>query len=87
MTPVQAFLKRNRKLAVDTLHERRRKYTPRFQLGDLFRTVDIKKVFRKCDSTNWSYKLITKIKVIHDTTLGIGSTIYPRDIIKSFQYK
>ena len=36
-------------------------------LGDLVRTADIKNVFSKGDSKNWSYKLYTITEVIHDT--------------------
>ena len=40
---------------------------PKFKLGDLVRTSDIKRVFSKGDSTNYSYKLYTITEVIHDT--------------------
>ena len=32
----------------------------------MVRTADIKRVFSKGDSTNWSYKLYTITEVIHD---------------------
>ena len=37
------------------------------KLGQLVRTADIKRVFSKADSTNWSYRLYTMTEVIHDT--------------------
>ena len=43
------------------------KQEPKFKVGDLVRTSDIKKVFSKGDSTNSSYKLYKIIDVIHDT--------------------
>ena len=33
----------------------------------MVRTADIKKVFSKGDSTNWSYQIYTITEVIHDT--------------------
>ena len=43
------------------------KQRPKFELGDLVRTADIKRVFSKGGSTNYSYKLYTITEVIHDT--------------------
>ena len=67
MTPVQASKKSNEKLVFSNLHDRRVRQKPKFKLGDLVRTADIKRVFSKGDSTNWSYKLYTITEVIHDT--------------------
>ena len=67
MTPVQASKKSNEKAVFDNLRDDRLKQRPKFKLGDLVRTADIKKVFSKGDSTNWSYKLYTITEVIHDT--------------------
>ena len=33
----------------------------------MVRRADIKRVFSKGDSTNWSYKIFTKTEVNHDT--------------------
>ena len=49
------------------LQDRRVKQQPKYNLGQLVRTADIKRVFSKGDSTNWSYKLYTITEVIHDT--------------------
>ena len=49
------------------LQDRRDKQLPKFNLGQLVRTAEIKKVFSKGDSTNYSYRLYTKTEVIHDT--------------------
>ena len=66
MTPVQASKKSNEKLVFSNLQDRRVRQKPKFKLGDLVRTADIKRVFSKGDSTNWSYKLYTITEVIHD---------------------
>ena len=67
MTPNQAGKKSNEKEVFSNLTDDRVKRQPKFKLGDLVRTADIKKVFSKGDSTNWSYKLYTITEVIHDT--------------------
>ena len=40
---------------------------PKFKLRQKVRTSDIRKVFSKGDSINYSYKLYTITEVIHDT--------------------
>ena len=67
MTPIQASKKVNEKLVYSNLQDKRQKQKPKFKLGQLVRTADIKRVFSKGDSTNWSYNLYTITEVIHDT--------------------
>ena len=67
MTPIQASKKVNEKEVFSNLTDDRVKRQPKFKLGYLVRTADIKRVFSKGDSTNWSYKLYTITEVIHDT--------------------
>ena len=67
MTPNQASKKLNEKAVFDNLRDDRQKQRPKFKLGQLVRTADIKRVFSKGDSTNYSYKLYTITEVIHDT--------------------
>ena len=67
MTPIQASKKSNEKLVYTNLEDRRVRQRPKFKLGQLVHTADIKRVFSKGDSTNWSYKLYTITEVIHDT--------------------
>jgi len=50
-----------------TILEIREKQKPKFKLGDLVRTSDIKNVFSKSDSTNYTYQLYTITEVIRDT--------------------
>ena len=67
MTPNQASKKLNEKAVFDNLRDDRQKQRPKFKLGQLVRTADIKRVFSKGDSTNYSYKLYTITEIIHDT--------------------
>ena len=67
MTPNQASKKLNEKAVFDNLRDDKQKQRSKFKLGDLVRTADIKRVFSKGDSTNWSYKICTIAEVIHDT--------------------
>ena len=67
MTPNQASKKSNEKSVYNYLKDNREVRKPRYKLGQLVRTADIKKVFSKGDSTNWSYKLYTITEVNHDT--------------------
>ena len=67
MTSIQAFKKSYEKLVYSNLQGRRDKQLPKFILGHLVRSADIKRVFSKGDSTNYSYKLYTVREVIRDT--------------------
>ena len=67
MTPVQASKKSNEKIVYINLKDNRVKQKPKYRLGQLVRTSDIKRVFSKGDSTNYSYLLYTITEVIHDT--------------------
>ena len=67
MKPIDASRRSNQKLVYNNLKDDREKQKPKYKLGQLVRTADIKKVFSKGDSTNYSYKLYTITEVIHDT--------------------
>ena len=67
MTPNQASKKSNERKVYTNLQDRRDKQKPKYKLGQLVRTADIKRVFSKGDSTNYSYKLYTITEVIHNT--------------------
>ena len=67
MTPVQASKKIIEKLVYNNLKDNREVQKPKFKLGHLVRTADIKKVFSKGDSTNYSYKLYTITEIVHDS--------------------
>ena len=67
MKPIDASKKSNEKEVYSNLQDKRKILNPKYKLGQLVRTADIKKVFSKGDSTNYSYKLYTITEVIHDT--------------------
>ena len=67
MTPNQASKKSNEKLVYNNLRDKREIQKPKLKLGQKVRTSDIRKVFSKGDSTNYSYKLYTTTEIIHDT--------------------
>ena len=67
MTPIQASKKSNEKIVYRNLKDNREAHKPKFKIGQLVRTADIKKVFSKGDSTNYSYQLYTITGVIHNT--------------------
>ena len=70
MTPNQASKKSNEKEVYSNLRDNREVRKPKYKLGQLVRTADIKKIFSKGDSTNYNYKLYTITEVIHDTILS-----------------
>ena len=67
MTPIQASKKSNEKLVYSNVQDRRVRQQSKFKLGQLVRTADFKRVFRRGDSTNYSYNLYTITEIIHDT--------------------
>ena len=67
MTRNQASEKSNERKVYTNLQDKRTILNPKYKLGQLVRTADIKKLFSKGDSTNYSYKLYTITEVIHDT--------------------
>ena len=67
MSPIQASKKANEKMVHNSLKDNREIQKPKFKLGQLIRTADIKRVFRKGDSTNYSNKLYTVREIIHYT--------------------
>ena len=77
MTPIQAIKKVKEKEVFSNLRDDRVKRQPKFKLGHIVRTDDIRKVFSKGDSTNYSYKLYTITEVIHDTIPSYRSDYLP----------
>ena len=67
MKPIDASKKSNEKIVFSNLQDRTFKQQAKFNLGQLAIPADIKRVFSKEDSTNYSYKLYTITEVIHDT--------------------
>ena len=67
LTPIQASLKKNEGFVYKNLLDKRKKVNPKFQINDLVRTADIKRIFSKGDTTNWSYKLYKITEIVNDT--------------------
>ena len=67
MTSIQTSKKSNENEVYSNLQDNREVRKPKFILGQLVRTADIKKVLPKRDSTNYSYKLYTITDVLHNT--------------------
>ena len=67
MTPIQANLKKNKGYVYENLLYKRKKIKPKYEIGYLVRTAELKKTFSKGDTTNWSYKLYKITKIIVDT--------------------
>ena len=67
MTPIQAFKKSKEKLVYSNIQDRKVKQQPKFSLDQLVRTSDIRSIFSKGDSTNYSYKFYTVTEVIYNT--------------------
>ena len=57
LTPIQASLKKNEVYVYKIFLNKRKKIKPKYEIGDLVRTADLKKTFSKSNTTNWSYKL------------------------------
>ena len=75
--PVQASKQSNAKRFCSNLQDRRFIQKPKFQLGQLVRTSDIRLVFSKGDSTIYSYEVYTINEVTHDTNLSYRINYLP----------
>ena len=67
MAPIQACKNLKEKVEYNNLKGIREVQKAKLKLGHLVRTADIKRVFSKGDSTNWSHKLYTITQKRHDT--------------------
>ena len=67
LSPKVASLKKNEGLVYKNLLDKRKKLKPKYEIGNLVRTADIKKLFSKSDTTNWSHKLYKITEIINDT--------------------
>ena len=57
ITPIQASLKKNEGYVYKNLLDKRKNNKPKYKIGDLVTTADLKTTFSKEDRTNWSNKL------------------------------
>ena len=67
LSPKDASLKKNEGFVYRNLLDKRNKIKPKYKIGDLVRTEDLKRAFSKGDTTNWSYKLYKITEIINDT--------------------
>ena len=67
LSPKDASLKKNEGFVYKNLLDKPKKVKPKYEIGDLVRTADLKKTFSKGDMTNWSYKLYKITEIINDT--------------------
>ena len=67
LSPKDASLKKNEGFVYRNLLDKRNKIKPNDKIGDLVRTADLRKMFSKGDTTNWSYKLYKITEVFNDT--------------------
>ena len=77
LTPIQASLKKKRRVCLQKFIRQRKKIIPRVQVKDLVRVADLRRTFSKKDTTNWSHKLY-EIKEINIDTI----TTYHIDNLK-----
>ena len=67
LTPIQASLTKNEGYVYNNLLDEQKKVKPKFQINDLVRRANFKKIFLKCDTTNWSCKLFKITEIIKVT--------------------
>ena len=67
LSPKDASLKKNEGYVYKNLLDKRNKIKPKYEIGNLVRTADLKKTFSKGGTTNWSYKLYKITEIINDT--------------------
>ena len=67
LTPTQASLKKNEGYVYKNLLDKCKKVKPKYDIGDLVRTADLKKTLSKGDTTDWSYKMYKITEIINDT--------------------
>ena len=67
LSPKDASLKKNEGFVYRNLLDKRNKIKPKYEIGALVRTADLKRTFSKGDTTNWSYKLYKITEIVKDT--------------------
>ena len=87
LSPKDASLKKNEGFVYKNLLDKRMIITPKYEIGDLVRTADLKKMFSKSDTTNWSYELYKITEIINDTIPSYKINILPERYNESFLKK
>ena len=77
MTPIEGAKKINESTVFSNLQDKRQKRKPKFKLGNLVKTADIKRTVSKGDTTNWSNKLYTKTQIKNDTVPSYRNNYLP----------
>ena len=67
LTPIEASVKKIDGFVYNNLLDKRKTIKPKFRINNHVRTADLKKMFSKSDTTNWSYKLYKVAAIIRDT--------------------
>ena len=67
MSPIQASSKRNEEYVYQNLLDQRKKTKPKFKFQDLSRVADLRKIFSRGGTNNWSYKLYKITEIDKDT--------------------
>ena len=60
-------MKKNEGYVYKNSLDKRKKIKPKYEIGDLVRTADLKKTFSKSDTTDWSDELYKITEIINDT--------------------
>ena len=83
-------MKKNEGFVYKNLLDKRKKIKPKYEIGNLVRTADLKKTFSKGDTTNWSYKLYKITEMIEDTVPSYHidnlPEIYNESLLKKLSY-
>ena len=87
LTPIQASMKKNEGFVYKNLLDKRKKIKPKYEIGNLVRTADLKKMFSKGDTTNCSYKLYKITEIIKDTIPSYHIDNLPERFNESFLKK
>ena len=87
LTPIQASLKKNEGYVYKSLLDKRKKLKPKYEIGTLVRTADLRKMFSKSDTTNWSYKMYKITEIINDTIPSYKINNIPERYNESFLKK
>ena len=67
LTPVQTSSKKNEGFAYNNILDKPKRIKAKLQVNDLVRTADLKKLFSKRDTINWSNKLYKITEIFNDT--------------------
>ena len=67
LTPKQASSKKNEGYFYHNISDKRNKIKPKYEVNNIVRVADLKRIFSQGDTTNWSYILYQVTEFIDDT--------------------